>query len=405
MIPSIDFSSLDFENNDLQKIEKIKEVFDNANIISIGESAHFIKEFNEIRIFLVKILIENYNLRHIALECSHLQAKEINSYLNNDKSDLLKYVGILTASLYGSFLLWLKDYTYKNKIRIIIIGIDLPNTLNPQKEICALEKLVRKSGFPYLKILEEINNLSKNITGESAVSSTNYWNKISKNKQEKLFSLILELELRIKVLQPIVKPYYYKNMIYLIETIKYILLNLKSMAALFSGTAIEGETSLRDYFMAQSVQYWVTDQPKLKLLILAHNNHIQKTVVSFEGEMTAISMGQYLSNNIRYKAIALTHLDKEIPEMHYPSNNILGFSLKKIKSSSIDEKSIENFILRTTECDKTVYLKLDDKTENIRHIRSQSAQIITELNNAFDAVICVPSIKMDKICEEIFNQI
>lgn len=104
-----------------------------------------------------------------------------------------------------------------------------------------------------------------------------------------------------------------------IESIEYTLETLRIMKTFFDGTSLEGDTSVRDSYMAGVVDGTVRANPDVKIILLAHNNHLQKTPVSFSGELTAVPMGQHLAERVNYRAIAFTHLGPTVPEMHFPS--------------------------------------------------------------------------------------
>lgn len=391
-------------DSEISNLDALQNLINSSDVIAIGEGAHFIEEFNTVRCILSKRLIEKNNLKEIALECSQDQAEKINFYLKSKDKNLLNHVNPLTYALYGSFLSWLKIYINESGKTINIIGIDLPNTLNPQKELNLLSIAFKSSSVFKCNLINEIKYLSNSIIGESAVVSANQWMELTPSIQNQILALITELEVHVKAYEPLIDITKFQKIILLIETVKYTFLNLKSMASLFSGTALEGETSIRDYFMAQSVERWIKENPNSKLIILAHNNHIQKTPISFAEELTAIPMGQYLSDKVKYMSIALTHLDKELHEMVYPSPNILGFSLEKIEACPMNEHSIENHIMKNTSPHQATYLELDAKTTHLTHIRSQSSQVTTVLNTAFNSVICLSSITLDSHCRIFFNQ-
>jgi erythromycin esterase len=44
-------------------------------------------------------------------------------------------VNPLTFALYGSVLIWLKSYLRETGRKLVVIGIDLPNTLNPRDDL------------------------------------------------------------------------------------------------------------------------------------------------------------------------------------------------------------------------------------------------------------------------------
>lgn len=124
--------------------------------------------------------------------------------------------------------------------------------------------------------------------------------------------------------------------------------------------------------------------------VLAHNNHIQKTPLSFSGELTAVPMGQHLAHREDYRAIGLTHLGLSVPEMQYPSpRSPLGFSVEPVSADVIQKDSVEKLFLDAGAVTAPCVL-LADEVIGAKRMRSQSASVQTNINEAFDAIVCVP---------------
>ncbi len=143
----------------------------------------------------------------------------------------------------------------------------------------------------------------------------------------------MRLKLRLMGLAPILTKLhaneFFQKASDRVLSVEHTLETLRVMKTLFDGTSLQGDTSVRESFMAGVVDKRLREDPNLKILLLAHNNHIQKTVLSFSGELTAVPMGQHLAHPHGYHAIGLTHLGATVPEMQYPSpESQLGFSVE-----------------------------------------------------------------------------
>jgi erythromycin esterase len=183
----------------------------------------------------------------------------------------------------------------------------------------------------------------------------------------------------------------------LASSIEHTLETLRIMKTLFEGASLEGDTSVREFFMARVVEKRLDANPDLKMLLLAHNNHIQKTPLSFSGELTAVPMGQHLAHREDYRAIGVTHVGPTVPEMQYPSpESPLGFSVAAVPADEIREDSVEQRIInaggKQTSC-----LALADDVKGARRMRSQSASIEADVSEAFDAILCTPNANKDSL--------
>ena len=63
-----------------QKIEDIK-IDDQVEIIGLGEATHGNKEFQELKLTLLKKLVKDENVRAFALECDFSEGMEIDTYV------------------------------------------------------------------------------------------------------------------------------------------------------------------------------------------------------------------------------------------------------------------------------------------------------------------------------------
>jgi erythromycin esterase-like protein len=189
-----------------------------------------------------------------------------------------------------------------------------------------------------LKQSYALTQLLTSIDGQSAVISSAKWGELETAQQEKAISGVTRLKLRLASLAPVLKNHvnsdFFRKASDRIESIEYTLETLRVMKAFFDGTSLEGDTSVRDSYMAGVVDGMVRANPDVRIILLAHNNHLQKTPVSFSGELTAVPMGQHLAEREEgdYRAIAFTHLGLTVPESVRCTKHIIAHS-QTIRSS------------------------------------------------------------------------
>lgn len=390
---------------DFSELESLASLAQSSRIIGIGEGAHFVSEFSLARASLIRYFLEEHGFNSVGLECGAIQGRRISEWLNfaTDDDELQNAVNPLTFALYGSVLTWLKSYLRKTGRRLIVIGIDLPNTLNPRDD---LEQLYRDIEILDPIVKPEVDALRKSlasISGESAVVSSAQWGELDPAFRDKALSGIIRLKLRLMGLAPVLAKLrgneLFQKVSDLVLSIEYTLETLRIMKTLFDGTSLQGDTSVRESFMAGVVEKRLQEDPKLKILLLAHNNHIQKTSLSFSGELTAVPMGQHLAHRRDYRAIGATHLGATVPEMQYPSpESPLGFSVELAPADEIQKDSVEQRIVdawgMTASC-----VVLADDVRGTKRMRSQSTSVETNVNEAFDAILCISGANKDKLVD------
>lgn len=391
---------------DLNDLGLLDSVFSGSRIVGVGEGAHFVSEFSLVRASLIRYLVERHFFNTIALECGAIQAARLTEWINSpdQECDFQRFAGPLTGGLYGTLLNWLKYYIKSSGHQLRLVGIDLPNTLSPKEDLVQLQETIQQVDPFAVARVDELVRLLDPIEGQSAVMSASTWGGLTSGERDKATAIICGLRLRLESLAPVIRERCSRSQLQkvseLLLAVEYTLEALRGIKALFDGESIEGETSVRDRYMANSVEKLMNASPDMKMIILAHNNHIQRTHVSFSGELTAVPMGQHLSDMEYYRAIALTHIGPTVPEMHFPSAaSPVGFSVESAPAADLRADSIEQHIGIIEGAKKSSLAVLLPSNTVPKSIRSQSALMEIDVNRAFDAVLCTPqATKDDQVC-------
>lgn len=390
---------------DFSEFESIASIAQYSRIIGVGESAHFVSEFSLARASLIRYFVEVHGFNAVGMECGAIQGHRISEWLNSsmDADELINVANPLTFAVYGSVLTWLKAYLRETSRKLIVIGIDLPNTLNPCDDLDQLSIDIEVLDPLVKPEVEELRQSLAPISGESAVVSSTQWGELDPASSDKALSGIMRLKLRLLGLAPALTKFHgnalFQNVFDRVSSVEHTLESLRNMKRFFDGSSLEGDTSVRELFMAGVVEKRLQEDSNLKILLLAHNNHIQKTLLSFSGELEAVPMGQHLAHRQDYRAIGATHLGTTVPEMKYPSlESPLGFSVELAPADEIQKDSVEQRIVNiggmTTSC-----LVLADDVKGTKRMRSQSASVETNLSEAFDAIFCIPGANKDKLVD------
>ncbi len=375
-----------------------------ANIVGVGEGAHFVSEFSAIRFDLIRHMLDHHDFNVIGMECSAIQADRLNEWFTAPQSDpsLSGYASPLTEALYGSVLTRVKEYLGDRRKRIRLVGVDLPNTMSPADEHALLSAEAETLDPHIAVMLTELGALIGGIGGESAVTSSMAWGELSEADRDRAFTIATRLRLRFEAIAPLLRDRFSPDDLdrfhQSLLALQYTLEAMFAMSALFNGSAIEAETSARDHFMSASVERYLNRNPDAKMILLAHNNHIQKEPVVFSGELSGIPMGMHLRALPGYRSVALTHLGDTVPEMCFPdAESRVGFSVIESVASPIDVGSAE-WLCRggqTLQGSDTVAAGSPASSS----IRSQSAVADVDVGKAFDLIVFSPSASKDATVE------
>lgn len=399
--------TLDPFDREMDELHPIDSIVQGTQVVGIGEGAHFVNEFGLVRARLARYLIERHKFTHISLEMGLLQAMRLNPWVQGqgEENDLHFLAGPLTVGIYGNFLTWLRRYNLDCSQPVEIIGADLPNTLTLSDDLVHLTSYIKNVDNPILGLLIQAQEIAQQIKGTSAVISANSWLSLDLSEQNLLASLLSRISQRAQMLKhsyiEVAGDQAFENAWMHLKSALHTLYMLEAMSDLFSGKAMQADTSVRDYFAATTLMQIISNQPAMRVVVVAHNNHIQKNFVVFEDGFGAYPMGSYLAETIgnSYRAIGLTHTSNTVPEMDFPApESPIGFNVKMTKMEETSEHSFEKTLDSLGFSDNitlTNLLQKDSRLEHITCMRSQSSHVKFSLQDSFDAILSIPCVSQD----------
>lgn len=398
--------TLDPAEPSLDDLEPLRTVVAGARVVGLGEGAHFVREFSLARARLLRYLIEECRLTTLALEMGAGEATALNPWLSGegDDADLPQLAGPLTIGLFGQLLNWLRRYNRDRPYPLRIAGIDLPNTLTLCPDLYPVAQYLRVVDPEAAELLDRVLPVAGEINGGSAASSAPQWGAIAPARRDALTAVLARLSTRMRALEPEYlshgDPDRHANACRHLETACHTELMLRAMNELFSGDGMPGDTSVRDHFMATTVQRLLAAGGQhARIAVVAHNNHIQKTPVRYDGKLTALPMGHYLTRALDsdYVVVALTHTGVQVPEMVFPAGGSpVGFAVEEVDLAAPAPGSVERALLDAGFGGKVTLTELRATDSSLSSIRTQSAVMETNLARAFDAVLASPAATRDE---------
>lgn len=170
--------------------------------------------------------------------------------------------------------------------------------------------------------------------------------------------------------------------------------------ALFGGGGLPLEGSSRDRLMADCLHWHRQRLPaSAKVVLLAHNSHVQKVPVSWPGYgLAALTLGSYLAEELGgdYRAIALTHQARRVPEINPVAGAPEGFEVQETALDAPPAGGVEALLAAAGAVGRSVVLPLAsvvaDAGSAPSAIGAQSAWMPMDVGAAFDAVVSVPTV-------------
>jgi Erythromycin esterase homolog len=399
------FTVSSFDLSDSATSQLLAQLTTSATIVGIGEAAHFVSEFNVLRADIVERLVVGHGVTHLALEVGDDEAPAIEGWLHHDRDGRLRdHIGALSCYLYGSFLSELRDRLGHHH-RLGVIGVDLPNSLTIEASLAPLADVLAPIDPDAADLVEVARRSAGQITGGSAATAAVSWMNLDRTAQDELTVALARLAGRIDALGPAHagtdREEQWHRAGDLIEAATATDLMLRAMAELFSGEGRTADTTLREKFVASRLLRAIElGQDGVRVAYVAHNNHIQKTPVIFDGALAAYPAGLFLARALGdgYVSIALSHLGRDVPEMAVPADNTVGFDVEVVpiappRPNSIEQAAIDASLGDIVIVRPTRTMALDGHGETAT-IRSQSA-VSDVPPHAFDATIVGPTATTD----------
>jgi len=277
--------------NDAPKYTSAVEDIDIPNdvkVIGFGEATHGNVEFQTLKKDVFQALIKNENVRVFVLEGDFGGAQQINQFILNGTGTAEEAVKALDYGIYKTeqmidFVQWMHDYnmTADEKDKIYFYGNDM-----------------QRYDFSKKGLLDYYEAVDQDKAKEYAAQLQHVSNKTMRDlKNDQLKELDGNIDAIIKDLQTNKEAYIKQSSkeAYLFAA-QYAQI-MKQRTQLFLNDS--DYMNLRDKYLANNLQ-WIVEfeaaQGHDKVLMSAHNGHIEKTSANMAGYT---SMGQYLDEEYK----------------------------------------------------------------------------------------------------------
>lgn len=263
-------------NSYMKTVEDIK-ISDNVNVVAIGEAAHGCKDFQELKLSVLKKMVKDYDFRAFALEADYGECATINRYIQGGDGDIESIVKTFSFPIYRTkqmeeLISWMREYnsTASEGKKLRFYGFDMQNPETSYeflKSYCTSKELTSADEFD-----KKLDCIEK---GEISVESA-----------KAVIDFVAGLKEKIGDID--VANADDRDALFELNTVR------QSMETFTKSN--ESYYTLRDSDMAGNIEAVLDIEKKIgsgKLVIAAHDGHIAKIG---NGDT---SMGAVLSNDLK----------------------------------------------------------------------------------------------------------
>ncbi|MYT33138.1 MULTISPECIES: erythromycin esterase family protein [unclassified Streptomyces] len=393
----------------LDDLEPLRSLIGDARVVAIGESSHFIDEFAAMRERILRFLVERCGFTVLAFEYGFSEGFPLDAWAQGEGTDdgLSEHLAAAIPVGLDEPLRWMRRHNRTAAQPVRFAGVDIPaagGSLLPA--LSPVADYLRRTDPEFLPAVQTALQIAASFAGGSGAVAAPAWARLTSAEQDTLSATLMRLLIRFRAVEPLYvsrsDQLSYDIALQRLEGACHADYTFRAMADLFAGKGLAADTSARDVYMAGAVLWHLAHfEPGTRIVLAAHNAHIQKSPISFDGHLTGLPMGQHLHRALGddYFALGLTSTTGHTADMPRDENARFGFTVDATALEPSEPGSIEAAFAdaelglsiadlhqaRTEAHDNAGLAPIPDR------IRIQSAYMNSPVLEAFDAILHTPT--------------
>ncbi len=348
----IDLATLE-PGEDLADLAPLEAVIGAARVVAIGESTHYCHEFYQLRHRLTRFLVERLGFTAVAFESGFPEAWLVDDWIGGGPGDVADVAERGFTYLFGrcaemrELLAWLRALNGGRQDPVRCYGIDLPascGSLRPA--LRGVESFLASADPPLVPRLGRLRELASSFVAADPASDSEAraalraYCALRKSDRDELTGLLADLSARFQAarldyIQSAGQPGYDVARQQLRVAVQLDAW-FRDYAAAAAGEHAFFDVNIRDAAMAETTE-WILERSE-RLVILAHNLHIQRTPYGLtwlgtgDEPASASSLGHHLSARLgaEYLAIGTTFAAGEVIGIDEGDGDTKGWDVKDV---------------------------------------------------------------------------
>ncbi|MEO7308408.1 MAG: erythromycin esterase family protein [Ferruginibacter sp.] len=361
--------------NGMEDLKKLDSFIGDARIVGLGEFTHGSDEVFTMKHRLLEYLVKEKGFTIFSIEASMPEAYKLNDYIINGKGNAKELLGgMYFWTWYTQEVLdmieWMKQYNYTSSKKIYFTGFDMQFykvALTNVSEFCT------KHSIPFAEKLSAF---------DSAASKLVYT--FNRNNRKEATPVVEIAATMLKDFESYTQAKQDPDYSWIKQNI----------SILWQYAARNTKAQGRDESMAQNIQ-WIADQnPGSKIVLWAHNGHINKKKY-WMGKFLEEKFGNnYLAIGFAGESGTYTAFNRINNRNKLDSANTLSASNKKNYEYYLKAANNENYILVLNQMKQNEQNEFLFDKKNLRHIGARVEEekrqfVPTDLLQEYDALIFI----------------
>lgn len=392
----------------LDDLEPLREVIGDARVVALGEGAHFIEEFWTVRRRLTRFLCEHLGFRIVAAEFDLREGDDLQEWLANpaDPRPLAEVSRAAADWGMAATAHWLRTWNATLEQPVRFVGIDAPNG---GQAIAAMlrnvAEYVRAFDPDIVPLIECTEAIAAKLVGTSVAKTAQAWAALGTAQQNEFTAALNRLQQRMAAMEPLLvdrsDTARFQKTHRMVKALMCADYMLRASEAMYRGAGALLDHSVRDRFMADRVLELLEHEPDARVVLLAHNAHVQKQPVIWGDYLSAYPMGMYLHRSLgdAYCVIGTTTTDDHTSEMELDPSTEVGFRVVDTPLDPPENGSVEAALIAAGLGDRITFCPLDKAAGagiQFDRVRSQAGCLTGDISAAYDGLLNLPRITVDK---------
>ncbi|MGY0459576.1 erythromycin esterase family protein [Kitasatospora sp. cg17-2] len=289
----------------LDDLEWLDEAVGRARVVAIGESAHYNREFFQLRHRLLRYLVERHGFNAYAMETGFVEGRLVNDWVRGGEEQLGRVMASGMTSLMGlwtqmrAHLEWMRAHNRATAHPVGFYGIDLPGSMVSLLPGLDVVLAYLSQADPEFEVDPSVRETAAACAAESVFSAPAAiaaYGELTPERRDALTAGLAELAARMTG----------RRLTYVRRTTlaayERALVSLRVTVALdtFSREMVRGDRQgmmfNRDATIADTVE-WILRRED-RIVLAAHNGHIRRWPGAVPGTAATTPMGMHLADRL-----------------------------------------------------------------------------------------------------------